>query len=82
MLSPLGIRPPRIAPQTKGKATRREVLVQCQRCGLNGTGSATGDRIVWADMPTLDRDAGPLRHTCGGPLVGFDHLEHTGGGAA
>ncbi len=55
---------------TAGRPARRkrDVLVQCDRCGVNGTGRIAGDRLV-----SINIAARGLRHAdCGGSLVTFD----------
>lgn len=77
------MRPPtRLAPSTRaplpvgrrgGQAARRSVLVQCDRCGVHGTGTADRRRVRAVDLPARRERGGAWLHAgCGGRLLGYD----------
>lgn len=54
------------------KKDRRAVLVECDSCGVHGTGSSSSSRLTSCNLPTTFVPGHLLHAGCGGVFRAFD----------
>lgn len=73
---PTTTKPATAGRSAKGRALRRDVLLQCERCSAKGTGRVAHGRTLAALGIAGFDDHGVWRHSgCGGRIEGFDIVE-------